>query len=130
MENLFIEGLHDTYFTPAVMLDATSGKCSITGESFLEEPYVFYQHIANWFKRYAQASKHPLEVDFKLSYFNTSSSRAILELIRELKTLTQSGNEITVNWHYPDPDHDEMRMEGEDFMEESGLEIHLIEYKR
>lgn len=128
MENLIISGSHNTYFTPDIKLNADSGKCMISGESYLEEPYSFYKQIVGWFQEYTKQKKELLEINFKLVYFNTSSSRAILELLRELKTLQDAGHTVVINWYYPNPDYDEMLMEGEDFMEESGCTMSMLEY--
>ncbi|GAA0890498.1 DUF1987 domain-containing protein [Fulvivirga kasyanovii] len=129
MRNLFIEGSRDTYFTPQVELNAKTGICSITGESYLEEPFEFYEKISAWFSEFFNEDDKNLQLDLKLTYFNTSSSRAILEMLRVLKDHKDEGKDVTVNWYYPDPDDEEILMEGEDFMEESGLEINMIEYE-
>ncbi|MBL6447151.1 DUF1987 domain-containing protein [Fulvivirga sp. 29W222] len=129
MQNLIIEGSRDTYFTPHVKLNAETGICSITGESYLEEPFEFYEKISAWFSDFFAEGNKSLQLDLKLTYFNTSSSRAILEMLRVLKGHGDEGKGVTVNWHYPDPDDEEVLMEGEDFMEESGLEINMIEYE-
>ena len=129
MENLIIEGTRDTYFTPNVELKSENGNCSITGESYLEEPFEFYEKISAWFKQYFSEGGEAITLDLKLTYFNTSSSRAILEMLRELKFLKDDGKDVTVNWYYPDPDDEEILMEGEDFMEESGLDINMVEYE-
>jgi len=129
MEDLLLEGSRDVYFSPAVKLVTASGHCSITGESYLEEPYEFYRKIAAWFIDYVEAGGTSIQLDIKLNYFNTSSSRAILEMLRVLKNLQKNGTTLEVNWYYPDPDDDEILMEGEDFQEECGLKINMVEYK-
>jgi hypothetical protein len=50
-------------------------------------------------------------------------------MLRVLRDLHHSGTEVTVNWYYPNPDDDEILMEGEDFRDECGLEINMIEYE-
>jgi len=128
MEDLILEGSRDIYFTPSVKLEAASGRCSISGESYLEEPYEFYKKVAEWFMGYTRGGGSNIHLDLRLNYFNTSSSRAILEMLRVLKNLQESGTQVVVNWYYPDPDDDEILMEGEDFQEECGLAINMIEY--
>ena len=129
MQNLIIEGSRDTYFTPHVELNAQTGICSITGESYLEEPFEFYERISAWFAEFFNGENIKLQLDLKLTYFNTSSSRALLEMLRALKDHQDEGKNLEVNWYYPDPDDEEILMEGEDFMEESGLDINMIEYE-
>jgi hypothetical protein len=129
MEDFIIAGSRDIYFSPSVNLNAATGKCSISGESYLEEPYEFYKKISMWFSDYAKAGGGNIVLDLKFNYFNTSSSRALLEMLRVLRDLQHNGIEVTVNWYYPNPDDDEILMEGEDFREECGLEINMIEYE-
>ncbi|HEY9007507.1 DUF1987 domain-containing protein [Ohtaekwangia sp.] len=129
MEDLILEGSRDVYFSPSVKLEAASGRCSISGESYLEEPYEFYKKIAEWFMAYTRSGGKGIYLDLRFSYFNTSSSRAILEMLRVLKNLQNSGTEVAVNWYYPNPDDDEILMEGEDFQEECGLAINMVEYE-
>jgi hypothetical protein len=129
MEDFIIAGSRDIYFSPSVNLNAATGKCCISGESYLEEPYEFYKKIAAWFSDYAKAGGQNIVLDLKFNYFNTSSSRALLEMLRVLRDIQHSGIDVTVNWYYPNPDDDEILMEGEDFREECGLEINMIEYE-
>ncbi len=127
MENLTIRGSHGTFFTPTINF-ATSGICEISGESYLEESFEFYDTLIKWIDKYFDEGAKSIQLSFKLTYFNTSSSRAILDLLTSLKKLQDAGKDVTVNWYYPDPDNDEMRMEAEDYIDETGLEINLISY--
>jgi len=127
MENLSIKGSHGTFFTPTVNFSA-SGVCEISGESYLEESFEFYDGLIKWIDSYFEEGAKSIELSFRLTYFNTSSSRAILDLLTSLKRHQDSGQDVTVNWYYPDPDNDEMKMEAEDYIDETGLEINLISY--
>jgi len=71
--------------------------------------------------------KKPLEIDFKLTYFNTNSSRLILDLLDMVKKYKDSGGTVTVKWNYDKKDPD-MVEEVEDFILESGMNISLISY--
>jgi hypothetical protein len=127
MENLVIKGSHGTFFTPNVTF-STSGICEISGESYLEESFEFYDNLIKWIDQYFNEGGNSIQLSFKLTYFNTSSSRAILDLLTSLKRHQEDSKDVTVNWYYPDPDNDEMRMEAEDYIDETGLEINLISY--
>ena len=39
-------------------------------------------------------------VDIKLEYFNTSSSKCILDLFKKLESLNGSGTSVKVNWYF------------------------------
>jgi hypothetical protein len=125
MENLEIKGSRDVYFIPSVEFDAGSGRCVLAGESYLEETVKFYMPLYEWLKKYTTEVKTPIEFNFKLTYFNTSSSRCILDILNILKDYEENGGEVAVNWYYDSEDTD-MEEEVEDYMIESELKINLI----
>ena len=128
MENLEIKGESGVYFIPEVKLNATTGKCEISGESYLEDTDEFYNNIINWLEKYTTEVKKPLNFTFKLTYFNTSSSRSILNVLRVLKKYEDGGGSVTVNWYYPEDD-DSIAEEAEDYMKDTGLKINMFEFE-
>lgn len=130
MENFVLKGDDKPVFMPEIELNAGSGACYIAGESYLEEPFKLYESVLQWFKDYFSKEKGALALSIRLSYINSTSSRAILELLRGLKVLQESGHALTINWMYPSSEEDfnEIREEGEDFIDESGAQMNLVEY--
>lgn len=128
MENLMIKAQKDDFFTPNVLLDADQGQGDITGESYLEYTTEFYSQISDWVKQYFLEKDDQLIFNFKLTYFNTSSFKAILSLLRLLRSYQNKKNLIKVNWYYPMDDYD-MLKEAEDLVDASELEtMELIPY--
>jgi hypothetical protein len=130
MENLKIEGQLSTFFTPEVNFSAETGICEISGESYLEDSFAFYDRLIQWINNYFEEGATEIEMSFRLSYYNTSASRAILDILRTLKTHEINGKKVTMNWYYPSPDYDEMKSEAEDYMDETGLNMNLIPYEQ
>ncbi len=128
MENLEIKGESGVYFIPNVKLNAQTGVCEISGESYLEDTSEFYNSITNWLEQYINEVKNPIEFNFKLTYFNTSSSRSILDVLRVLKKFEDKGGKLTVNWHYPEDD-DSIAEEAEDYMKDTGLKINMFSFE-
>ena len=126
MKSLVINAELDSPYYPEVIFDADSGVCEISGESYMEEAYKFYLPLINWIKEFVLNEKKTLTVNFKLIYFNTSSSRLILDILDILKKFKDDGNEIVVNWYY-DPEDPDVKDEVEDFEIESGMDIVLKE---
>ena len=129
MNDLIITSSEKTPFTPNVHFNAKTGECAVEGESYPEQSFEFYQSLIRWVKDYFEGGAESIKMDFKLTYFNTSSGRAILDLLRLLKEYEEQGRTITVNWYYPVPDDDDMKMEAEDFIDETELELNLIPYE-
>lgn len=128
MENLEIKGESGVYFIPDVKLDASTGVCHISGESYLEDTDEFYNNIINWLERFTKELKKPLQFNFRLTYFNTSSSRSILNVLRVLKKYEEDGGQVTVNWYYPEDD-DSIAEEAEDYMKDTGLKLNMYAFQ-
>jgi hypothetical protein len=128
MKSLLINSETDAPYYPAVDFDSETGICEITGESYMEEAYKFYLPIINWIKEFILNEKRPLTINFKLIYFNTSSSRLIVDILETLRKLREDGNKIQVNWFY-DPEDPDVKDEVEDFEIESGMDIELVEMR-
>lgn len=126
LNNLEIEGEKGTFFTPSVNFNAESGVCTLEGESYLEDTWEFYDKLLNWLQEYSKSGK-ALRFDFKLTYFNTSSSKGILDLLKFIKKYEEEGGDVTVNWYHPEDDEDNVE-EAEDFKDDTGLDIAIIPY--
>jgi hypothetical protein len=126
MESLVINEIKGSPYYPSVRFNAETGVCEIRGESYMEETYKFYEPLVTWIKEYIEQKK-PLEINFKLTYFNTNSSRLILDILDMVRKYQESGGTVTVNWYYDKKDPD-MVEEVEDFILESGMNINLICY--
>lgn len=121
MESLYINNYPDLVYYPLVNFNYYSGVCEIVGESYMEETLKFYEPIIRWLKDYMQEKK-PIEFNLKLTYFNTASSRFILEILDLLKSYQDNGGQVKVNWYYKREDPD-MLMEIQGFEAETGLKI-------
>lgn len=124
LENLEIQGEEGVFFIPKVNFNANTGKCLMEGEAFLENTWEFYEKLLNWLRSYI-ATQQPLVFDFKMSYFNTSSSKGILEMLLLLKEYEEQGGDIQVNWYYQEKDVDILE-EAQDFIEDTQLKMNLV----
>jgi len=124
MENLYINDNPNLVYFPVVSFNYVNGVCEISGESYMEETYKFYQPLLKWLNDYI-AEKKSIDFNFKLSYFNTSSSRSILEILEILRKYKVTGGKVNINWYYNIEDPD-MVGEINGFEFETGLEIKAI----
>jgi hypothetical protein len=124
MENLTIPGSTENYFIPSVNFDANTGLLEISGESYLEDTKSFYDPILKWLTDFTKNTEIPVTFNIKLSYYNTSSSRSILEMFYVLKEFEENGGYVQINWFYNEEDED-VEEEVEDFELDSGLKISL-----
>ena len=125
MQNLDIKGSHGDYDIPSVNFNADTGVCELKGESYLEKTAEFYDRLLGWLDQYISEVDKPITFNFKLTYFNTSSSKRILYILLKLKEYEDNGGEVTTNWYYDEDDTD-MEEDVEDFRIISNLDINLV----
>jgi len=128
MENLYIEGELGNYYIPTVDFSAETGICTISGKSYLEDTTQFYLPLLEWLDEYFTEVNKPVEFNVKLNYYNTSSSRSVLDIFDILKLYEDKGGEVEVNWYCRDIDVEVVQEEVDDYMEESDLEINIIPF--
>lgn len=102
MENLLIPS---TKRTPEVSF-TTDGRLVISGRSIPEDPTKFYDQLFEWVFHYCLEPNHTTTVDISLEYFNSGSSKALLEILRALVDTAKNGKQISVNWYYEEGDDD------------------------
>ena len=124
MENIIKNFESDSPYYPAVNFNVSTGICEISGESYMEEAYKFYLPLIDWLKKYTTELRKPITLNFKLTYFNTASSRLILDILDLLKKYSDYGGDVKISWFY-DPADPDILDEIEDFEIETGLKIQL-----
>ncbi|MBN1183612.1 MAG: DUF1987 domain-containing protein [Bacteroidales bacterium] len=101
--------LKATTNTPYVFLDAEKGIIELSGKSYPENPIEYYTNIFNWMKDNLNKPSQKIEVSLKLEYFNTSTSKCLLDFLHLLKKIAKvNKHEITIYWFYWDWDDDMM----------------------
>ena len=124
MESLIIEQKFDS---PQVKLSEEEGKMEISGKSLPEDAVSFYKPILSWLNKYATRPKPSTEFTFKLIYFNTASSKLILDILMILEKIHNDGKEVRVNWNYNINDED-MKEAGEEYSELVDVPFNHISY--
>jgi len=123
MDPIRIEG---TKKTPDIMFDANTGIIEIEGRSIPENSIEFYKPLVDWLDEYAKAPSEKTEVNIKLEYFNTSSSKCILDVFKKLEDIFKAKKEVVINWHYEEDDED-MLEAGEDYQSILKIPFKMIE---
>lgn len=109
MEIINLEGTEDT---PKIILDKSNGIFEISGRSLPEDSAEFYQPVLDWLEQYASDSNPSTNFVFKLEYFNTASSKLILDVLSALEDI----DGMSVTWYFHEDDED-MEEAGEEFSE-------------
>ncbi|SFE93964.1 DUF1987 domain-containing protein [Thermoflexibacter ruber] len=125
MDNLFIKG--STYI-PTVDFNAQTNILEMSGESYHEYTIEFFQPIFEWLSTYLSQPGRSFVFNFKMTYFNTSSSRRFLEIFDMLENYVKNkGGKAEVNWYYKEGDLD-MLESGEEYADDVDLKFNFISY--
>ena len=111
MEDVRIEG---TPKTPAIHLKSDTGNLVISGRSIPENSVEFYAKVLAWLDNYMETPASKTVMDVKLEYFNTSSSKCLLDVFKKLENLKKRGSDVQIRWYYEEDDED-MLEAGEDY---------------
>lgn len=124
MEIMKIKGTDDT---PSVILDKDSEIFEISGRSLPEDVTSFYEPILNWLDEYAETPNSKTVFTFKLVYFNTASSKLLLDILMKLEEMYENGNDILIKWYYPEDDED-MEEAGEEYADIVDIPFEQVSY--
>ena len=123
MEPIIIEGSPKT---PTVHFDANEGVFKLEGRSIPENSVEFYKPLVDWLDKYKEGPLPKTVVEIKLEYFNTSSSKCILDVFKKLELIHKSKNEVEIKWYYEEDDED-MLEAGEDYESIIRVPFEMIE---
>lgn len=124
METIKIAGTEDT---PKVILDPGSEIFEISGRSLPEDVASFYDPILNWLDEYIENPLDKTIFNFKLVYFNTASSKLLLDILMKLEGLMEKDKEVLVKWHFPEEDED-MEEAGEEYADIVDVPFEQVSY--
>ncbi|MFK5985855.1 MAG: DUF1987 domain-containing protein [Pseudomonadota bacterium] len=107
-----------TKSSPEIIFNAMAHTLLIAGESYPENTAKFYAPIFKWLENYIkQIGNNKTILNVELIYFNSSSSKALMDIFDMLDDASRKGKNITLNWIY-DQDNDAALEYGEEFAED------------
>jgi len=113
METLRIEATDDS---PQVLLDQEDNQFEISGKSLPEDVVDFYQPVMDWMTSYREKPNARTEFNLKMIYFNTASSKQIMDILMILEEMVEEGHEVVIRWHSKQSDED-MQEAGKEYEE-------------
>jgi len=125
MDALIIEATDDT---PKVVLDPANNNFEFSGKSLPEDVTTFYGPIMEWLDGYSESPNAKTIVIFNLVYFNTASSKLILDILFKLEEIFDEDNDVSVEWHYQEEDED-MEEAGEEYADLVEMPLELKSYE-
>jgi len=124
MNTIKIMGTDDT---PTVILDSENEVYEISGRSLPEDVTAFYEPIIGWLEEYSSSPSSKTVFTFKLVYFNTASSKLLLDILMKLEQMHEDGKDVLIRWYYPEDDED-MQEAGEEYADIVDVPFEQVSY--
>jgi hypothetical protein len=124
MNTIKIMGTDDT---PNVILDSDNDVFEISGRSLPEDVTAFYEPIIRWLEEYSSNPNPKTVFTFKLVYFNTASSKLLLDILMKLEQMHEDGKDVLIRWYYPEDDED-MQEAGEEYADIVDVPFEQVSY--
>jgi hypothetical protein len=113
--------------TPTINFEPQTGLLEIKGRSIPENAIEFFRPLVDWLEEYSKECKELTTANIQLEYFNTSSSKCILDIFKKLESINkQDDKEVVINWYYEEDDED-MLEAGEDYQSILKIPFKMIE---
>lgn len=90
--------------TPRIILEP--GRIFIMGRSIPENPGEFYKPVYEWISEYVVKHKGKSKIDIGFEYINTSSTKWIYTILKELAGLNEICDNASVTWYFEQGDDD------------------------
>lgn len=118
----------------SVNLDIENGVFKFSGESRPENAPKFFEPILKWLSEFKEMVEsrdedYNLKVVFKLDYFNSTSTKYIVDITKQLKLIDDVPNvNLKTEWHYKEIDED-IEESGRELVDWTGLDIELVSFE-
>lgn len=114
---------------PSIRFDPDAGALAICGESYPEDAFAFFNPLMNAIETFLAAKPQRFHAELELIYFNSSTSKVLMDLFDLLEDAANTGVTVTVDWRYH-TQNDVARENGEEFREDlDQVAFKLIELK-
>jgi len=124
METLLIEQTDDS---PRVVLDPVDKLFEISGKSLPEDVLEFYQPVLDWLNAYRKEPDSETIFNIRLIYFNTASSKLIMDIFLIFEEMVEEGHNVLIKWHSHKTDED-MQEAGSEFEEMIAVPFEHVTY--
>ena len=111
--------------SPNIILN-TSGTLEFQGRSLPENAKEIYNPVFEWMNTYKSKPAKSTDINFKLEYFNTTSSKMIFEVLKIAESMIKDGHQVNLNWYYEKDDPD-LKDEGVLITSNLDVELNFVE---
>jgi hypothetical protein len=106
--------LEETFKTPNVKFNGSTGDLELKGRVFPENPEDFFAPLFKWLQNYGQDPAPETTMTMFLAYFNSTSSEYLFRICKAIESISDSGHACKLVWEY-EPEDEDMKQIGEDY---------------
>lgn len=122
MQDLQVEG---SASSPAIAGNCSTGQLTIAGESYPENASGLYRPVIRWMEDFLMHGNAPLHLRLDLLYLNTSSVRAMMDLLDVLEQAHRRGQAVAVEWRY-EPGNEQVIELADEFREDYTFTFDIV----
>ena len=110
--------------SPRIFFAEAEQRLTISGDSYPENTFEFYQPVFSWLKENLPALSK-ITMDVNIRYMNSSSTKCMLDILDMLDDVAKKGCNASVRWYY-EVDNERARDIADEFQEDVDLPFEII----
>ncbi|HBX51585.1 MAG: nuclear pore complex subunit [Bacteroidetes bacterium RIFOXYA12_FULL_35_11] len=114
--------------TPLVDFNIETGKFELSGRSIPEDSIGFYRPIFSWLDEYVKTPHVFTDVKINLEYFNTSSSKCLVDVFRKFEAIYKEGHKVQISWFY-EIDNEDLLEIGEEYSSSLSVPFKMVPFR-
>jgi hypothetical protein len=112
---------------PGIVYYYDTNRLELTGRSIPENPELIFRRLDEWITLHFKKN-NGLEVNIKLDYINSGSSKYLYEILKSLTGFKRSGKDVLINWFYEEDDDAILEL-GQHYRDTAGIPLEVCKNK-
>lgn len=108
---------------PGITYFPETNNLEIAGRSIPENPELIFRRLDEWITTHFDKNKE-LNVDIRLEYINSGSSKYLYEILKRLTGFGRSGSRVKLRWLYEEDDEAMLEL-GEHYRDTAGIPLQI-----
>ncbi|VFR44798.1 FIG057251: Fe-S oxidoreductase [plant metagenome] len=113
-----------TQSTPSVSADFERGVLHMRGDSYPENSFELFGPVIRWVEEYLSSTDKPLRLELELLYLNTSSVKAMMDILDLIEEAYRDKRDVSLRWVY-DQQNERVAELAEEFKEDCSFPFEI-----
>jgi hypothetical protein len=119
MEKLVIQ--EELKNCPGITYYPAENRLELVGRSIPENPELIFRRLDEWLTQHF-TKNNGLNVNIKLEYINSGSSKYLYEILKKLTGYQKGGKPVVIKWYYEEDDEAMLEL-GEHYRDTAGIPL-------